>query len=158
MHLEFQHLPSMCAVKMAGSAVSPSKSFFGLDTSIPLLFTGCWVCFNNINHIQPSVLSVCTQLLQVYLDSLRANKPTIAFSQGEEVALNPNGACLATLDSKIEVPHMPKADKLLILDSAVGLLPTELSRQFRTVAVVNLDFRIAAEVMLLSQGWYLLIQ
>ncbi|XP_071959570.1 uncharacterized protein [Antedon mediterranea] len=116
-----------------------------------LASTGCWVCFNNLNHILPNVLSIFTQFLTQYLDAKRAGKSSLAIFS-EEVGLNSAGACFATMDSALDLTTSA-AEKRLILNSSVAQLPPSLVTSFRTVSIQNPDFGIAVEVLLLSQGF-----
>ncbi|XP_022099208.1 dynein beta chain, ciliary-like [Acanthaster planci] len=122
-----------------------------------LASTGAWVCFNNLAHITAPVLSTFGQLLQSYLDALRQGKSATLSPpwQTEEVALNAGGACLATLDSAVSLPVASRAsvEGRVLLNAATALLPGELGRLFRTVSAVSVDFRVALESMLLSQGF-----
>ena len=99
----------------------------------------------------PSAFS--SELLQTFLEALRAKRPHITYAAlGEEIALNPGGACFATLDSTLEAPTMSNIDRHLVLNSTMSMLPSDLTRHFRTVSVTSPDFRIAMEIILLSQG------
>ena len=111
------------------------------------------MCFNNLTHIVPGALSVLSELLQTFLEALRGKRPHITYAAlGEEIALNPGGACFATLDSTLEAPTMSNIDRHLVLNSTMSMLPSDLTRHFRTVSVTSPDFRIAMEIILLSQG------
>eukprot|EP00057_Strongylocentrotus_purpuratus_P006394 XP_011660868.1 PREDICTED: dynein beta chain, flagellar outer arm [Strongylocentrotus purpuratus] len=119
-----------------------------------LASTGAWVCFNNLAHIVPGALSVLSELLQTFLEALRAKRPHITYAAlGEEIALNPLGACFATLDSALQAPSMSNIDRHLVLNSTMSMLPSDLTGLFRTVSITNPDFRIAMEIILLSQGF-----
>ncbi|XP_033103095.1 dynein heavy chain 9, axonemal-like [Anneissia japonica] len=126
-------------------------SFLLADVFKGLASTGCWVCFNNLNHILPNVLSIFTQFLTQYLDAKRAGKSSLTVFS-EEVGLNSAGACFATMDSALDLTTSA-AEKRLILNSSVAQLPPSLVAAFRTVSIQNPDFRIAVEVLLLSQGF-----
>nr|XP_054761006.1 dynein heavy chain, cytoplasmic-like [Lytechinus pictus] len=119
-----------------------------------LASTGSWVCFNNLAHIVPGALSVLCELLQTYLEALRAKRPHITYAAlGEEIALNPLGACFATLDSALDAPSMSNIDRHLVLNSTMSMLPSDLTGLFRTVSITSPDFRISMEIILLSQGF-----
>lgn len=116
--------------------------------------TGCWVSFNNINHLRPSVLSVFAQLIQSVMDALRAGKGAVHL-QSEDIQLNQSGACFALLDSALQVqPGNP--DALLLYPSATAHLPDYIMAQFRTISIVKPDLQLALEVMLCGQGNYFL--
>ncbi|XP_023931015.1 dynein beta chain, ciliary-like [Lingula anatina] len=113
--------------------------------------TGSWICFNKLTMLDPTVLSVCAQLLTAVHDALRAQKTTINLG-AEELPLNPQGACFALIDSSIKATAgVP--EKLMLFNSAVSALPNELLDQFRTVTLTKPDLRLVVEVMLISQGF-----
>ncbi|XP_033641711.1 dynein beta chain, flagellar outer arm-like [Asterias rubens] len=121
-----------------------------------LASTGAWVCLNNLSHIPAPVLSIFSQLLQSFLDALRMGKSATVFPfQTDEVAVNANGACFATLDSSISVPGVSLAsvDGRVLLNSASALLPSKLSKLMRTVSVAQVDLRLSLEALLWSQGF-----
>ena len=64
--------------------------------------TGCWVTFNSLNSLDPSVLSVFAQLISTVLEALRAGKAAVHL-QSDDIQLNPSGACFALVDSCVPV-------------------------------------------------------
>ncbi|KAL5020323.1 hypothetical protein ScPMuIL_003215 [Solemya velum] len=113
--------------------------------------TGCWIFFNNINHLDPSVLSVFAQLLSAVMDALRAKKAAVHL-QSDDVQLNPQGACFALLESTIRA-RSTDPDKLLMYTSATASLPDYILKAFRLVSVVKPDLQVSLEVMLFSHGF-----
>ena len=118
-------------------------------------FAGAWICLSNINYIKADVLSVCAQLLQSIMESLRAGKTSVSI-QSDDVMLNSQAACFAPMDSTINLAYNDP-EKHLLFDSSVSRLPPSLIRSFCVISVSNPDFRVALEVMLLSQGKQILI-
>ena len=112
--------------------------------------TGCWITFNNLNSLLPSVLSVFAQLISTVFEALRAGKAAVHL-QSDDIQLNPTGACFALIDSCVPV-MATNPDKLLIFPSVTAKLPDHVMRQFRTVSVPRPDLRQCLEVMLFSQG------
>ncbi|KAK3108743.1 hypothetical protein FSP39_014630 [Pinctada imbricata] len=113
--------------------------------------TGCWICFDNFNMLEPAVLSVFAQLLSTVTDAMRAGKAAVHL-QSEDVQLNPTGACFTLLDSSLLVkPGNP--DKILLYPAATAKLPDHVMTQFRTVSVTQPDLHLSLEVMLCSQGF-----
>ncbi|XP_064650622.1 uncharacterized protein LOC135502065 isoform X3 [Lineus longissimus] len=127
-------------------------SFMLHDIFKGMALTGCWACFNNLNRIEPTVLSVFAQLMTSVLDAMRAGK-NAANLMTDEVQLNPNGAIFGVLDSGIKVtPSNP--ENLLLFKSSLALIPSTVLSQFRTVSVVKPDINLIVEVLLLSQGFF----
>ena len=114
--------------------------------------TGCWICFNNLNHLDPSVLSVFAQLITTVFEALRAGKAAVHL-QSDDIQLNPSGACFALLDSAIPVKST-NPDKLLLYPSVTAVLPNYIMRQFRTISIPKPDLKLSLEVMLFSQGLF----
>jgi len=112
--------------------------------------TGCWVTFNNLNCLDPSVLSVFAQLMSTVMEALRAGKAAVHL-QSDDIQLNPTGACFGLVDSSMPVTATDP-DKLLIFPAVTSTLPDYLMRQFRIVAVARPDLKMCLEVMLFSQG------
>lgn len=112
--------------------------------------TGCWIAFNNLNSMEPSVLSVFAQLISTVLEAQRAGKAAVHL-QADDVQLNATGACFALVDSSTRI-KATNPDKLLIFPSVTSSLPDYLMRQFRVVAVSRPDLRLCVEVLLFSQG------
>ncbi|XP_053409232.1 uncharacterized protein LOC123561373 isoform X4 [Mercenaria mercenaria] len=113
--------------------------------------TGCWISFNNLNSLLPSVLSVFAQLISTVFEALRAGKAAVHL-QSDDIQLSPTGACFALIDSSVPVTAT-NPDKLLIFPSVTASLPDHVMRQFRTVSVSRPDLRLCLEVMLFSQGF-----
>ncbi|XP_052060514.1 uncharacterized protein LOC127700861 isoform X4 [Mytilus californianus] len=116
-----------------------------------LASTGCWVSFNNLNHLRPSVLSVFAQLIQSVMDALKAGKGAVHL-QSDDIQLNQSGACFALLDSALQV-QSGNPDALLLYPSATAALPDYIMNQFRTISIIKPDLHLALEVMLCSQGF-----
>ena len=128
-----------------------SMDYFGLqDIFRGMASTGCWIAFNNLNSLEPSVLSVFAQLMSTVLEALRAGKAAVHL-QSDDVQLNPVGACFAMTDNSLKVTAT-NPDKLLIFPSVTSVLPDYVTRQFRIVAVSRPDLRLCVEVLLFSQG------
>ena len=108
--------------------------------------TSCWICFNNLNHLDPSVLSVFAQLITTVFEALRAGKAAVHM-QADNIQLNPSGACFALLDSTLLVKST-NPDKLLLYPSVTAVLPDYIMRLYYT--------KPRLEVMLCSQGLYFL--
>lgn len=128
-----------------------SMDYCGLqDIFRGMASTGSWVCFNNLNCLDPSVLSVFAQLILTVLEALRAGKPSVHL-QSDDIQLNPAGACFALVDSAVQV-KATNPDKLLIFPSVTAVMPDYIMRQFRTVSVPRPDLKLYLEVLLFSQG------
>ncbi|XP_052258855.1 uncharacterized protein LOC127863384 isoform X2 [Dreissena polymorpha] len=113
--------------------------------------TGCWVTFNNLNCLDPSVLSVFAQLMTTVMEALRAGKAAVHL-QADDIQLNSLGACFALVDSSMPV-MATNPDKLMIFPSVTATLPDYVISQFRVVSVARPDLRMCLEVMLFSQGF-----
>ena len=103
-----------------------------------LVQQGAWTCLDEFNRIEIEVLSVIAeQLLTVRLALLRG-QTTFNFNNVENMTLNPKCGVFVTMNpgyqGRTELP-----DNLKIL--------------FRSVAMMIPDYRIIAEIMLLSQGF-----
>ena len=128
-----------------------SMDYCGLqDIFRGMASTGCWICFNNLNHLDPSVLSVFAQLITTVFEALRAGKAAVHL-QSDDIQLNPSGACFALLDSSVPVVST-NPDKLLLYPSVTAVMPGYVMRQFRTISVPRPDMKLSLEVMLFSQG------
>lgn len=128
-----------------------SMDYCGLqDIFRGMASTGCWICFNNLNHLDPSVLSVFAQLITTVFEALRAGKAAVHL-QSDDIQLNPSGACFALLDSSVPVMST-NPDKLLLYPSVTAVMPGYVMRQFRTISVPRPDMKLSLEVMLFSQG------
>ena len=132
-----------------------SMDYFGLQDIFPgMASTSCWICFNNLNHLDPSVLSVFAQLITTVFEALRAGKAAMHM-QADNIQLNPSGACFALLDSAFPVKST-NPDKLLLYPSVTAVLLDYIMRQFRTISIPNPDLKLSLGVMLFSQGLYFL--
>lgn len=72
--------------------------------------------------------------------------------QSEDIQLSPHAAVFALVDSAVPVT-VCDPEKQLLYPSAISKLPENIQSQFRTVSIMNLDFHLAIEVMLFSQGY-----
>ena len=71
-----------------------SMDYFGLQYIFPgMASTSCWICFNNLNHLDPSVLSVFAQLITTVFEALRAGKAAMHM-QADNIQLNPRELAL----------------------------------------------------------------
>lgn len=128
-----------------------SMDYCGLqDIFRGIASTGCWICFNNLDHLDPSVLSIFAQLLTSVFEALRSGKAAVHLPS-DDVQLNPSGACFALLDSAIPVKST-NPDKLLLFPSVTATMPSYVMRQFRTISIPKPDLKLSLEVMLFSQG------
>ncbi|KAL3885754.1 hypothetical protein ACJMK2_025795 [Sinanodonta woodiana] len=113
--------------------------------------TGCWVCFNNLDHLVPSVLSVFAQLFSTVMKALRAGKAAVHL-QSDDIQLNSAAACFALLDSAVPVIST-NPEKLLLFPSVTACLPDYIMLLFRTISIPKPDMKLTLEVLLLSQGF-----
>lgn len=115
-----------------------------------LLLLGAWVCFNGLNQLSASLLSILSQHLSSLLQAQQAGKSSVMIDTCE-VPLNMDAGCFACLDSSVRVkPSNP--ENVLIFHSVASTLPQDLLVQFRAVSLVKPDNRFTMEVLLLSQG------
>ncbi|ELU01783.1 hypothetical protein CAPTEDRAFT_107817, partial [Capitella teleta] len=115
-----------------------------------LASTGAWVCFNGLNQLSASLLSILSQHLSSLLQAQQAGKSSVMIDTCE-VPLNMDAGCFACLDSSVRVkPSNP--ENVLIFHSVASTLPQDLLVQFRAVSLVKPDNRFTMEVLLLSQG------
>ena len=66
------------------------------------LFSGAWVCFNNLNFLIPTVLSEFAKLMSTVIGALREGKTT-AHMSGEEIQIHGKAACMAITTNHIKV-------------------------------------------------------
>ena len=128
-----------------------SMDYYGLqDIFRGMASTGSWICFNSLNCLDPSVLSVFSQLINTVLEALRSGKASVHL-QADDLQLSPHGACFALLDSSVPVVST-NPDKLLLFPSITAKMPDYIMRQFRIVSIPRPDLKLCLEVLLFSQG------
>ena len=129
-----------------------SMDYSGLqDIFHGMASTSCLICFNNLNHLDPSVLSVLPSWSRQCLrPSGRGRQPC---------------TCRRTIFSWILrglallcwIALFPSSGPTLLLyPSVTAVLPDYIMRQFRTISIPNPDLKLSLEVMLFSQGLYFL--
>ena len=96
------------------------------------------------------MLSLLSSLLSIVTQAIHADQQTVIL-QGEEIDLDNNCACFATLYSGVSV-IASEPERLLSIPSAMSSLPSFLTKHFRTVHVLSPDIKMLASVLLLSQG------
>lgn len=108
------------------------------------------MCFTRLSQLRLDVLSCFGELLCSVITALQTRLPSVGIV-GEEMSVDPNGSCLATLDCCVRLDRNDP-QWMSRIPSAAYHLPRDILDRFRVSCHVAPSIQQTAEVLLLMRG------